>query len=144
MLHTLTFIVLGSKLYDLLTVGEFLTHTFHIGDSLFILLSIWASYSPRESLAQAFTMTPETKHSPTKRHRSDNAAYNQCQWNRLWRSDEETKPSERVSIVISCGSHASTRTGKHFSARVSRRISITCPQNGTSRCNSMIPSVRDG
>ena len=43
-------------------------HTFYIGDSLFILLSMWASYSPRESLgmlaAQALTMTPETKHSP--------------------------------------------------------------------------------
>ena len=45
----LTFVVLGSKLYDSLTVGEFLTHTFHIGDSLFILLSTWASDSPRES-----------------------------------------------------------------------------------------------
>ena len=55
----LTFVVVGSKPYDSLTVGEFLAHTSHIGDSLFIV---------------AFTMTPETKHSPTKRHRTDNAA----------------------------------------------------------------------
>ena len=65
----LTSVVIGSKLYDPLSVGEFLAHTFHIGNSLFILLSMWASYSLRESLgmlaAQAFTMTPETKHSPT-------------------------------------------------------------------------------
>ena len=51
-----------------MTVGEFLAKTFHIGDSLFILLSIRVNYSPRESqgmlAAQAFTMTPETKHSP--------------------------------------------------------------------------------
>ena len=64
----LTFVLLRSKLYDSLTVDEFLAHTFHTGDSLFILLSMWVSYSPSESLgmlaAQAFTMTPETQHSP--------------------------------------------------------------------------------
>ena len=58
-------------------MGVFLAHTFHIGNSLFILLSMWASYSPRESLgmlaAQAVTVTPKTKHSPTKWHRTDNA-----------------------------------------------------------------------
>ena len=107
-----SFVLLGSKPYDSLTVGEFLAHTFHIDDSLFILLRMWVSYSPGESLgilvAPSLTRTPETKHSPTKRHRTNNAAYNQCQWNWQWRSDEETKPSERVSIVISCDSHAST------------------------------------
>ena len=36
----LTFVVLGSKPYDSLTVGEFLAHIFHIGDSLFILLGV--------------------------------------------------------------------------------------------------------
>ena len=81
--NTLTFVTLGSKLYDWLTVGEFLTHTFHVGNSLVILLSMWVSYSHRQSLgmlaAQYLTMTPETKHSPTKQHRTDNAAYNQCQ-----------------------------------------------------------------
>ena len=60
--------MLGSKLYDSSAVRGCVAHTFHTGDSLFILLSMWASYSPRESLgmlaAQAFTMTPETKHSP--------------------------------------------------------------------------------
>ena len=49
-------------------MGEFLAHSFHIGDSLVVLLSMWASYSPRESLgmlvAQAFTMTLDTKRSP--------------------------------------------------------------------------------
>ena len=43
------FVALGSKPYNSLTVGEFLHHTFHTGDSLFILLSMWASYSLRES-----------------------------------------------------------------------------------------------
>ena len=74
----LTFIVLGSKLYDSLSVDEFLTHIFFIGELLFILLGIWTSYSPRESLgmlaAQSFTTTSKTKHSPTKQHRKDNAA----------------------------------------------------------------------
>ena len=74
----LTFIVLGSKLYDSLSVDEFLTHIFFIGELLFILLSIWASYSSRESLgmlaAQSFTTTSKMKHSPTKQHRKDNAA----------------------------------------------------------------------
>ena len=64
----LTFVALGSKLHDSLTVVEFLAHTFHKGNLLFVLLSMWVSYSPRESLgmlaAQAFTMTPETQHSP--------------------------------------------------------------------------------
>ena len=77
----LTAIVLGSKLYDSLTVCQFLAHTFHIGDSLFILLNMWASCSPRESpdmlVAQSLTMTPKTKHSSTKLHGTDNAAYNQ-------------------------------------------------------------------
>ena len=104
----LTFVVPGSELYNSLTVGEFLAHTFHIDDSLFILLRMWVSYSPGESLgilvAPSLTRTPETKHSPTKRHRTNNAAYNQCQWNWQWRSDEETKPSERVIVVISCDS----------------------------------------
>ena len=106
--------------------GEFLAHTFHIGELLFSLLRMWVSYSPRESLgmlaAQSFTMKPETKHSPTKRHRTDNAAYNQCQSNRRWGFDEETQPSERVSVVISCGSHTSTQVGKHSSVSVSREI----------------------
>ena len=101
-------------------------HTFYRGDTLFILLSMWASYSPRESpgmlAEQAFTMAPKTKHSPTKRHRTNNAAYSECQWNRRWRSDEETKPSERVSVVIICDSYASTWVGKHSSAWVSRKI----------------------
>ena len=66
--------------------------------------------------AQTFIMTPETKHLTTKLHRTDNSADNQCQWNWQWRSDEETKPSERVSVVISCDSHISTRVGKHSSA----------------------------
>ena len=44
-----TFVVLGSKPYDLLTEGEFLAPSFRIGDSLFILISMWASYSPGES-----------------------------------------------------------------------------------------------
>ena len=61
----LTFVVLGSKPYDSLTVDEFLANTFHIGDSLFILLSMWASCSPRESpgmlAAQSLTVTPEKK-----------------------------------------------------------------------------------
>ena len=35
-----SFVLLGSKPYDSLTVGEFLAHTFHEGDSLFILLSM--------------------------------------------------------------------------------------------------------
>ena len=122
----LTFVVLDPKLYDPLTVGEFLAHTFHIGDSPFILLCMWASYSPRESLgmraAQAFTMTPETKHSPTKRHRTDNAAYSQCQWNRRRRSDEEKKPSDRVRVVISCDSYASKLTGKQSNAGVGRKV----------------------
>ena len=81
--QTLNFVLLGSKLYDSSSVGEFLAHTFHTGDSLFILLSMWASYSPRESpgmlATQSLTMTPETKHSPTKQHRTDNASYNRCQ-----------------------------------------------------------------
>ena len=46
---------------------------------------------------------------------------NQCRWNQWWRSGEETKLSERVGIVESCDSHASTRVGKHSSARVSRK-----------------------
>ena len=74
----LTFIVLGFKLYDSLSVNEFLNHIFFIGELLFILLGIWTSYSPRESLgmlaAQSFTTTSKTKHSPTKQHRKDNAA----------------------------------------------------------------------
>ena len=122
----LTFVVLSSKLYDSSNVGEFLTHSFHKGELLFILLCMWASYSPKESLgmlaAQSLTMTPETKHSPTKWHKTDNAAYNQSQWNRRWKSNEETKPSERISVVISCDSHASTRVSKHSSARVIRKI----------------------
>ena len=56
---SLTCVVPGSKPYDSLTVGEFLAHTFHTGDSLFVLLSMWASYSPRESpgmlVAQSLT-----------------------------------------------------------------------------------------
>ena len=78
----LTFLVLGSQPYVSLTVGEFLAHTFHIGDSLFILLIVWASYSPRGGTgllaAQPLTMTPKTKHSPAKRHRANNPVYNQC------------------------------------------------------------------
>ena len=46
----LTFIVLGSKLYDSLSVDEFLTHIVFIGELLFILFGIWASYSPSECL----------------------------------------------------------------------------------------------
>ena len=59
----LTFVALGSKLHDSLTVVEFLAHTFHKGNLLFVLLSMWVSYSPRESpgmlAAQFLTMTPE-------------------------------------------------------------------------------------
>ena len=77
------FVVLGSKPYNSLTVGVFFAHTFHTGDSLFTVLGMWASYSPRQSpgmlAAQSLTMAPETKHPSSKRHRTDNAAYNQCQ-----------------------------------------------------------------
>ena len=48
--HHLIIVVLGSKPYDSLTVDEFLAPYFHVGKLLFILLSMWASYSPRESL----------------------------------------------------------------------------------------------
>ena len=48
-----------------MTVGEFLAKTFHIGDSLFILLSIRVNYSPRESqgmlAAQAFYYDTQNK-----------------------------------------------------------------------------------
>ena len=61
----LTFVLLGSKLYDSSSVGEFLAHTFHTGDSLLILLSVWASYSPRESpgmpAAQSFDYDTRNK-----------------------------------------------------------------------------------
>ena len=73
--------LLNSKPYDSLTVGQSPAYIFHSENSLFILLSMWARYSPREDpfmlAAQSLTMTPETKHSATKRHRIDNAVYNQ-------------------------------------------------------------------
>ena len=62
-LHTTTetFVVLVSKPYDSLIAGEFLSRTLSIGDSLFILHSIWASSSPRHAYQpqQFLTMTPK-------------------------------------------------------------------------------------
>ena len=42
-------VVLESKSFDSLTVGEFLTHTFYMGDSLFNLISMWARKSGHAS-----------------------------------------------------------------------------------------------
>ena len=43
----LTLVGRGSKPCYSLTVGELLTQTFHTDDSVFILLTMWESYSPR-------------------------------------------------------------------------------------------------
>ena len=76
--------LLNSKPYDSLTVGQSPAYIFHSDNSLFILLSMWARYSPREDpfmlAAQSLTMTLKTKHPQTKRQRTDNAANNQCQY----------------------------------------------------------------
>ena len=42
--------MIGTKPYDSFAVGEFLALTFHIADSLFMLLNMWASYPRGEKV----------------------------------------------------------------------------------------------
>ena len=100
---------------------------FHTGDSLFIVRELLTQRRSGHASGTVFDYDTRNK----TLTRTDSAANNQCQWNRQWRSDEETKLSERVSVVISCDSHVSTRVGKHSSARVRWKIWITYPQNET-------------
>ena len=121
----LTFVIRGSKPYDSLTVGKFLAHTSHIGDSLFICAACrWVTHQRKSGHASSTVFYYDTRNETLTNKAAQNR---QCsiqsvsvEWAvEIWwgnKAFRESQCSDKLDF------HTSAWVGKHSSARVSQKI----------------------